>query len=190
MKSLCVFCGSSMGARPEYREAAGHLARLLVRRSIRIVYGGASVGLMGELADTALAAGGEVIGVIPRQLVELEVAHRGAVDLRIVSSMHERKALMAELSDGFIALPGGIGTLEETFEALTWSQLGLQSKPIGFLDVCGYYATLAAFLDRAMEERFLRPEHRANAIFDSDAEGLLERMSCWIAPVTAKWIDR
>jgi uncharacterized protein (TIGR00730 family) len=158
-----VFSGSSPGARPEYGAAAAALGRDLARRGLRVVYGGGGIGLMAAVADAALAAGAEVIGVIPQHLVDREVAHRGLSELRVTGSMHERKATMAELSDGFVALPGGFGTLEEFTEVLTWSQLGLQSKPCGLLDVAGYYGALLAFLDHAVTERFIRAEHRTPA---------------------------
>ncbi len=157
--SICVFCGSSPGSRPEYAEMAAAFGRLLGHRGIRLVYGGGNVGLMGVVADAALAAGGEVIGVIPQMLVDRELAHRGT-DLRIVTSMHERKALMAELSDAFVALPGGLGTYEELCEVLTWSQLGIHHKPVGCLNVAGYFDPLARLLDHAAEEGFLRRDQR------------------------------
>src|SRR3712207_1163783 len=159
MNRVCVYCGSSPGARPEYRAAARDLGTHLAQSGIGVVYGGGKVGLMGAVADAARDAGGEVIGVIPRALWEREVGHRGLDDLRVVASMHERKALMADLSDAFVALPGGVGTLEELVEAMTWTQLGIHDKPCGLLDAGGYYRHLVAFLDHAVEERFLRPEH-------------------------------
>jgi uncharacterized protein (TIGR00730 family) len=189
VKRVCVFCGSSPGS-AVYTAAAAHLGELLVERGLEIVYGGARVGLMGAVAEAALAAGGHVIGVIPRALVDREIAHSGLSDLRIVESMHERKALMADLSQAFIALPGGMGTLEETCEILTWSQLGLHSKPCGLLDVAGYYQPLANFLDHAVEELFLRPEHRAMVLIDSDPERLLDRFASYEAPPAKKWIAR
>lgn len=189
--SVCVFSGSSPGARPEYAEAARALGNELAARSLRVVYGGGSVGLMTLVADAALAAGAEVIGVIPQQLVDWEVAHRGLSDLRVTGSMHERKALMAELSDGFVALPGGYGTLEEFAEVVTWSQLGLQSKPCGLLDVAGFYGPLLTFLDHAVAERFIRAEHRALVLTDTDPARLLDAMSNWTPPPsTGKWTDR
>jgi hypothetical protein len=185
-----VFSGSSPGARPEYAAAARALGRDLAGRGLRVVYGGAGVGLMAVVADAALSAGGEVIGVIPQQLVDREVAHRGLPDLRITGSMHERKATMAELSDGFVALPGGLGTLEEFAEVLTWSQLGLQSKPCGLLDVAGYYSSLLAFLDHAIAERFVRAEHREMVLADTDPGRLLDAMQQWVPPKAGKWLDR
>ena len=187
----CIFSGSSWGNRPEYAKAAEELAGLLVDRQIGVVYGGASIGLMGAVADAVLRQGGEVIGVIPQSLVDKEVAHAGLADLRVTSSMHERKALMAELSDGFIALPGGIGTLEETFEVWTWGQLGLHSKPCALLNTAGFYDELAIFLDTVVSEGFLRPQHRAMLLSEQDPERLLERMSAYAPPyVDRKWIAR
>ena len=190
MKRVCVFCGSSPGARPGYRAAAEALGAAVAQRGLGLVYGGAHVGLMGVVADAALAAGGEVIGVLPRALEAKELAHRNLSALYVVESMHERKALMAELSDCFVALPGGIGTLEETFEAWTWTQLGLHEKPCALLDVDGYYAALHAFLDHAVAERFVRPEHRAMLLVESDPERMLDALSGWRAPIVEKWLDR
>ncbi len=190
LSTVCVFAGSSPGRRPEYADAARHLGRHLAGAGVALVYGGARGGLMGAVADAALAAGGAVTGVIPRHLVDHEVAHLGLTELKLVGSMHERKALMAELADGFVSLPGGFGTLEETFETLTWTQLGLHTKPTGLLDVAGYFDPLNAFLDRAVEEGFLRPGHRAQVLTDDDPKRLLSRMAALeLAPV-AKWIDR
>jgi hypothetical protein len=190
MRRICVFCGSSPGRSPNYDQAAESLGRALVERGLGLVYGGASVGLMGTIADTVLRAGGEVIGVIPDALIPYEVAHRGLKDLRIVRTMAERKAMMADLSDGFISLPGGTGTLDETFEMLTWSQLGEHDKPSGLLDVDGYYSNLIAFLDHAVKERFLRPEHRAMLIVETSAPALLDRFESYTPPKVEKWIDR
>jgi uncharacterized protein (TIGR00730 family) len=187
---LCIFCGSSPGARPDYGAATEELAKLLAERGIGIVYGGASVGLMGLLADTALAAGGEVIGVIPAALQRKEIGHTGLTHLEVVSSMHERKALMAELSNGFIALPGGSGTLEELFEVFTWSQLGLHRKACALLNVAGYYAGLETFLDHAVNERFLRPEHRAMLLCEDTPEAVLDALERFEPPVVDKWLDR
>ena len=191
VERICVFCGASPGARPEYREATAELARLLVEERIGVVYGGGGVGLMGALADAVLTEGGEVIGVIPRALVDREIAHRDVIDMRVVGSMHERKALMAELSDAFIALPGGLGTLEELFEVYTWAQLGLHRKPCALLDVEGYYEGIEHFLTHAVTERFLREEHRELLIIERDAAALLDRIRDF-QPDTAvpKWIDR
>jgi len=187
---VCVFCGSSPGARPGYRAAAEALGAAIAKRGLGLVYGGAHVGLMGVVADAALAQGGEVIGVLPRSLEAKELAHRNLSALYVVESMHERKALMAELSDAFVALPGGIGTLEETFEAWTWTQLGLHEKPCALLDVEGYYGSLQQFLDRAVAERFVRPEHRSMLLVEDDPERLLDALSGWRAPIVEKWLER
>jgi uncharacterized protein (TIGR00730 family) len=176
MARVLVFCGSSPGARSEYGEQAARLGRLLAERRISVVYGGASVGLMGILADAALAAGGEVIGVIPERLVEMEVAHAGLSELHIVETMHERKAMMAGLADAVIAMPGGIGTLDELFELFTWDQLGLYRKPIGLLEVAGYWEPLMAFLDHAVNERFLRVHQREKLVIEREPEALLDRL--------------
>ncbi|MDR3764852.1 MAG: TIGR00730 family Rossman fold protein [Acidobacteriota bacterium] len=172
----CVFCGSSAGSRPEYIVAARELGRLLVQRGIGLVYGGASVGLMGALADAVLETGGEAIGVMPQFLVDHEIAHRGLTELRVTRSMHERKALMASLSDGFIAMPGGIGTLEEIFEIWTWAQLGRHHKPCALLNTCGFYDGLGCFLDTQVEEKFLRPAHRTTLLCESAPSTLLAAM--------------
>jgi uncharacterized protein (TIGR00730 family) len=190
VRRICVYCGSSPGARPSYVAAAAALARRLVAHGIAIVYGGSGVGLMGALADAALEAGGEVIGVMPRSLVEKDVAHTRLSDLRVAGSMHERKALMAGLSDAFIALPGGYGTFEEFCEALTWTQLGLQRKPCGILDVEGYYNPLLALFDHAVAERFLHPVHRRMVISGSDPESLIAGLLEQETPLADKWIDR
>jgi uncharacterized protein (TIGR00730 family) len=190
MNRVCVFCGSSPGASPVYAEAARGLGPLLVERGLGLVYGGGRVGLMGTVADAVLAAGGEVIGVIPYALEAREVAHTGLTELRVVDTMHDRKALMSELADGFIALPGGIGTLDEWFEIWTWAQLGLHRKPCGILNVAGYYDPLLAFLDRSVEERFLREVHRAMVLVDDDPARLLDRMEGYTPPRVEKWIDR
>jgi len=175
LDSICVFCGSSVGKRPEYATAASAFGRLLAERGIRVVYGAGNVGLMGVLADAALAAGGNVIGVIPQMLVDRELAHRGT-DLRIVTSMHERKALMAELAEAFVALPGGLGTYEELCEVLTWGQLGIHAKPVGCLDVAGYFEPLAQMLDHAVAEGFLRLDQRKLLTVEEDAEKLISRL--------------
>lgn len=191
MRRVCVFCGSSPGARPVYAEAARRLAGALVERGIGLVYGGGNVGLMGILADGMLERGAEVIGVIPESLLAWEVAHTGLADLRVVDSMHARKAMMADLADGFIALPGGLGTLEEFLEVCTWAQLGFHGKPMGLLDVDGYFAPLLRLLDHAVAERFVRPEHRDMVLVGEDAGALLEAMAKRPAPESAqKWIDR
>lgn len=188
VERLCVFCGSSPGSDPAYTRAAAALGRALADAGIGLVYGGASVGLMGGVADAALAAGGRVTGVMPRALVEREIAHAGLSDLRVVGSMHERKALMAELSDGFIALPGGLGTFEELFEVWTWAQLGHHRKPCALLNVEGFYDGLVSFLDGVVERRFIRPEHRAMLIVASEPVAVLEQLRRYRAPVVAKWI--
>ncbi len=190
MKRVCVFCGSSPGARPAYRATAERFGALLATRGIGLVYGGASVGLMGAVADAALAAGGDVVGVLPRALATKELSHGDLTELRLVDSMHERKAQMAELSDGFVALPGGVGTLEELFEILTWAQLGLHAKPCALLDADGYFASLLAFLDHAVAERFVRPQHRAMLLVDDAPERLLDAMLRYRAPHVEKWLDR
>jgi hypothetical protein len=188
IRRICVFCGSNSGSEKIYTEAARELGALFAREGIALVYGGGSVGLMGELADAVLHAGGEVIGVIPHALWAREFGHRGLTDLRIVDTMHERKAQMADLADAFIALPGGLGTFEEIFEVWTWAQLGLHAKPLGFLDVNGYYTPLMQFLDRAVRERFVRAEHRAIALVDADPASLLKRFESWQPPRVEKWI--
>lgn len=177
VKRLCVYCGSSVGSREEYAHAARELAATLANRGIGLVYGGGNIGLMGILADAMLDAGAEVVGVIPEALAEREVAHHGVTELRVVRSMHERKALMADLADGFIALPGGLGTLEELFEVLTWAQLDLHAKPCGLLDVAGYYSDLSRFLDRMVEDGFADPASRAMLVVDTNPERLVERLS-------------
>jgi uncharacterized protein (TIGR00730 family) len=176
LRRLCVYCGSSPGARPAYAEAAHALGTLLAHEGIGLVTGGGRVGLMGVVADAVLAAGGEATGVIPQALMDREVGHEGLTALHVVGSMHERKALMAHLADAFVALPGGLGTLEEIAEMLTWAQLGLHPKPCGLLDVAGYYAPLVRFFDHATAERFVRPEHRALLAVESDPAQLLGRL--------------
>ncbi len=190
IRRICVFCGSNSGSDSVYVDAARQLGRLFARDGIGLVYGGGSVGLMGEVADAVLHSGGEVTGVIPHALWAREVGHRGLTDLRIVETMHERKAMMADLADAFIALPGGLGTLEEIFEIWTWAQLGLHAKPMGFLDVNGFYAPLIQFLDRAVRERFLKEPHRAIAMVDADPERLLQKFDQWQPPRVEKWITR
>src|SRR5262245_5798250 len=188
--SVCVFCGSSPGARPAYREAAGALGRALAAQGRTLVYGGGNVGLMGVAADAALAAGGRVIGVIPQHLVAREIGHTGITELRIVASMHERKQVMADLADTFVLLPGGLGSLEEFFEVWTWGQLGLHEKPYGVLNVEGYFDPLLAFVDHAVVERFVRPAHRALLVVDDDTERLLARLDALEPAPAPKWIDR
>jgi uncharacterized protein (TIGR00730 family) len=190
IRSVCVFCGSSPGARASYRFAARRLGEVLAGRHVRLVYGGARVGLMREVADAALSAGGAVTGVIPEALRAREVAHTSLPDLRLVPSMHDRKALMADLSDAFVAIPGGAGTLEEFFEVWTWAQLGIHPKPCGLLNVDGYFDGLLAFLDHAVGEEFLRREHRAMVLADDDPERLVDRFAAYRAPDVPKWIGR
>jgi len=186
---ICVFTGSRHGLRPEYAEAAKTLGRDLVARKYGLVYGGGNVGLMTVIADTVLELKGHVTGVIPNSLVSKEVAHFGLSDLRVVESMHERKALMAELSDGFIAMPGGIGTMEEFFEVLSWAQLGLHEKPCGLLNVAGYYDPLIEFLDHAVAQDFIKPKHRALMVVESDPGRLLDRFAKLIAEQPVKKFD-
>ena len=190
LRSLTVFCGSSSGLAPIYKEAARELGRLLGQRAIRLVYGGGHVGLMGVVADACLNAGGSVIGVIPQALADKEVAHTGLTELRIVGSMHERKAVMADLSDAFVSLPGGFGTWEEFFEVLTWAQLGIHRKACGVLNVNGYYDPLIEMADRALSEGFLRKGHRDLLLSDADPERLLDRLSSYAAPAVDKWGSR
>jgi len=189
MKSICVFCGSNDGARATYTEAAIELGAAIAGRDLRLVYGGAHVGLMGAVADAALRAGGEVVGVMPLALVEKEIAHSGLTKLHAVGSMHERKAMMADLSDGFVALPGGAGTLEEVFEVWTWGQLGHHDKPVGFLNVEAYFDGLLAFLDHQTAERFMRSEHRDMLVVETESESLLDRFAAYDPPRVAKWIS-
>lgn len=190
LHSLCVFCGSSPGARPEYRAAARELGSILAARRIRLVYGGGHVGLMGVVADAALAAGGDVVGVITNGLQSREVGHTGLPDLRVVATMHERKALMASLADAFVALPGGAGTLDEFFEAWTWTQLGIHRKPVGLLNVAGYFDPLLAFLERAVGDRFIRVEHADAVVVDDRIERLIDRLAGQGAVRSDKWLDR
>jgi len=189
MKRICVFCGSSPGNDPRYLEAARSMGRLLAGRGLGLVYGGGSVGLMGAVADAALAAGGEAIGVIPRVLQIRELAHRSLTTLHVVGSMHERKALMAELSDGFVALPGGMGTLEELSEVLTWAQLGIHARPVGLLDVAGYYRPLATFFDQAVTAGFLRPSHRRLLLVGDQPGPLLDELAAWRGPPQEPVLD-
>ncbi len=187
---LCVFCGSSMGARLEYRAAAEILGELFVERRIELVYGGGNIGLMGVLADKVLAQGGRVIGVIPESLMAREVGHLGLSELRVVGSMHERKAVMSDLADGFIALPGGFGTIEEFCEVVTWSQLGIQSKPCGLLNIENYFAPLLELFNQAVRERFLREENRRLVLDDIDPARLLEKMAAFEPKAAPKWIGK
>ena len=190
MRRVCVFAGSSAGVRSEYATAAAALGRALHAQGIELVYGGAHVGLMGVVADATLAAGGRATGVIPEALVSKELAHAGLSDLRVVSSMHERKALMSDLSDGFIALPGGWGTWEELFEVLTWAQLGLHRKPCGLLNVGGYFDGLLAFLAHSVAEGFVRPQHASMLLVADTPETLLGRLATYRPPLAEKWIER
>lgn len=190
MKNVCVFCGSSMGVRPAYQLAARSLGETLARRGLGLVYGGSNVGLMGVVADATLAAGGEVIGVIPEFLVAKEIAHTGLTQLHVVNSMHDRKTLMAELSDAFVALPGGYGTLEEFCEILTWGQLGLHQKPQGLLNVEGYYNPLLRLFDQAVTEQFLKPALRSMVLEASEPEHLLDLMANYQPQIVDKWIGR
>ena len=189
MRRVCVYAGSNPGSHPAYAAAARQLATTLAERGVGLVYGGGKVGLMGVLADTVLDAGGEAIGVMPQALIDREIGHRGLTELRIVDSMHERKALMAELADAFVAVPGGIGTLEELIEVYTWSQLGIHRKPCGVLNVRGYYDHLAALLDHAVREGFLRPQHRAVLSVAGEPAELLDRMAAYEPPTVAKWLE-
>ena len=190
MKRICVFCGSSPGSRPEYRAATEELGTELARRNLGLVYGGGNVGLMGVLADAVLKAGGEAQGVIPENLMAREIAHNGLTKLHVVRSMHERKALMADLSDAFVALPGGFGTLEEFCEVVTWTQLGLHAKPCGVLNVVGYYTPLLAMLDHAVQERFLKIENRELVLARDSASELLRALEDWRPVRVEKWLDR
>jgi uncharacterized protein (TIGR00730 family) len=189
VKSVCVFCGSRSGADPAYERAAQTLGETLAQAGIELVYGGGHVGLMGVVANAALAAGGDVTGVMPKALVDREIAHTGLTRLHVVGSMHERKAMMSELSEGFVALPGGTGTLEEFFEVLTWAQLGEHGKPCGLLNVAGYYDPLLAVFDRMVDRGFLTTKHRAMALVETEPEALLEQFERYDPPKTAKWID-
>jgi uncharacterized protein (TIGR00730 family) len=188
VKRVCVFCGSSRGARPAYQEAAVAMGKALARRGLGLVYGGGHVGLMGAVADADMEGGAPAIGVIPRGLQVREVGHRGLTELRVVGSMHERKAAMAEQADAFVALPGGMGTLEETAEVLTWAQLGIHEKPVGLLDVEGYFAPLVSFLDHAVAEGFLRTEHRALLLVEREPDALLDRLAEWRPPGLPRWL--
>jgi uncharacterized protein (TIGR00730 family) len=187
MDSICVFCGSSLGSKPIYQQTAKAMGELLAQRGLRLIYGGGRVGLMGTVADAVLAAGGEVIGVIPEFLAAKEIAHTGLTQLQIVGSMHERKALMAELADGFIALPGGYGTLEEFCEIVTWTQLGLHQKPHGLLNVAGYYDRLIELFDHGVAEDFIRPQHRSIVLTASSPEQLLDLFANYQPRPVDKW---
>lgn len=189
IRSVCVFCGSSPGDDPRYRAAAVEMGALLAREKITLVYGGGNVGLMGALADAALADGGRVVGVIPHSLAKKEVAHRGLSELHVVDSMHDRKAMMAALADAFVALPGGLGTLEEIFEVVTWAQLGIHDKPCAFLNVAGYFEKLIEFLDSAVQRLLIKPVHREMILVETDVSNLLPRLRAYQPPRVEKWIN-
>ncbi|SEF68783.1 TIGR00730 family Rossman fold protein [Bosea lathyri] len=190
MKSICVFCGSNPGNEPVYAAGARAMGTEIARRGLVLVYGGGAVGLMGIVANAALEAGGEVHGIIPRALREKEIGHFGLTRLEVVDTMHTRKARMAELSDGFIAMPGGIGTFEELFEIWTWGQLGIHSKPLGLLNIAGFYDPLASFLDGTVEAGFLKQTHRAIAMTDTEPATLLDRMEQYVPAATIKWVEK
>jgi uncharacterized protein (TIGR00730 family) len=189
LRSVCVYAGSSVGGRSAYADSAALLGRTLAERDVRIVYGGGAVGLMGVVADAALEAGGTVVGVIPQALQDREIGHAGITELRIVDSMHERKQTMAELADAFIALPGGIGTVEELVEAMTWTQLGIHDKPCALLDVDGYYAPFVAFVDHAVAEGFLPESNRALLLSSGEVATLLDDLGRWTMPPRPRWVD-
>ena len=190
MESICVYTGASPGARADYRAAAEGVAREIARRGMTLVYGGGHVGLMGAAADAALAVGGKVVGVIPADIADKEVEHTGLSELLVVDSMHERKMAMLKRADGMIALPGGLGTLEELFEVWTWNQLGFHRKPVGLLNVAGYYDHLLRFLDHMVDQRFVKPEHHGLLLVDDDYCALLDRMASFEPPVMDKWLDQ
>ena len=190
MASLCVYCGSSSGRIDDYANAARALAVAMVERGIRLVYGGASVGIMGVVADQVLRLGGQAVGVIPESLMRKELAHAGLSELHVTPSMHARKTLMAELADGFVALPGGIGTFEEIFEVWTWAQLGFHGKPCGLLNVAGYYDGLVTFLDHAANEQFVRPDQRRMLVVEANPKALLDRFASYAPPALPKWVGR
>ena len=190
LTSVCVFCGASSGTHPAYRDAAVTLGRTLAERKLTLVYGGGAVGLMGIVADAVLQAGGEVIGIIPHSLNDLEIGHKGLTRLEVVDGMHARKARMAELADAFIALPGGLGTLEELFEVWTWGQLGYHGKPLGLMEVNGFYSKLTGFLDHLVQENFVREQHRAMLQVNDSADALLDALDAWRPTVLPKWTDK
>ena len=190
MKRICVYCGSSYGKLPAYTEAAKALGNVLNDHGIGLVYGGASVGIMGVVADAVLAGGGEVIGVIPQSIVDLEIAHTGLTELKVVPDMHERKAMMAEYSDGFIALPGGLGTMEELFEVWTWAQLGFHDKPCGLMNVAGYYDHLTAFIAHAVDQEYVKAAHQDVLLVASEPNDLIQQMTSYQAVPDGKWIGR
>lgn len=189
LENICVYCGSNAGRQPVYAEAARAFGHELARRGLGLVYGGSSAGIMGILANAVLEQGGRVIGVIPEALVKKELAHNNLTEQHIVASMHERKTMMAEKADGFVALPGGVGTLEEIFETWTWAQLGFHAKPCGLLNIAGYFDALTAFLDHTVDEAFMRPQHRAMLAVESDAGRLLDRFAHYEPPTVSKWIE-
>ncbi len=189
IKKICVFCGSSPGKSPEYVASANILGKILANSGLDLVYGGGNVGLMGEVANSTLKNGGKVIGVIPKALSDKELSHKGLTELHVVNTMHERKAMMSELSDAFIALPGGIGTLEEFFEVMTWAQLGFQKKPCGLLNVRGYYSHIINFMDHMADERFIRLEHRGIMLVDTDEALLVEKLKNYKPSFNEKWLD-
>jgi uncharacterized protein (TIGR00730 family) len=188
LENICVYCGSNAGRLPVYAEQARAFGRELAQRGLGLVYGGSGAGIMGVVADSVLEHGGRAIGVIPEALVKKEMAHKGLTEQHVVGSMHERKTLMAAKADAFVALPGGVGTLEEIFETWTWAQLGLHGKPCGLLNIDGYFDKLAAFLDHTVEEAFMRPQHRAMLVVESDAATLLDRFVDYAPPTVSKWI--
>ncbi len=190
LTSVCVFCGASSGSNPVYREAAITLGRALAERNLTLIYGGGAVGLMGIVADAVLEAGGNVVGIIPHSLNDLEIGHKGLTRLEVVDGMHARKARMAELADAFIALPGGLGTLEELFEVWTWGQLGYHGKPLGLLEVNGFYSKLTGFLDHLVQENFVREQHRAMLQVNESADALLDALDAWQPTVLPKWVDK
>lgn len=189
MRTLCVFCGSSPGVRKDYAAAARGLGRAMVERGVRLVFGGGQVGLMGVVADAVMEAGGEAVGVMPKALLEKEIGHQRLTELQVVGTMHERKALMADLADAFVALPGGYGTFEEFMEVLTWAQLSLHEKPCGLLNVAGFYEPLVNLFDRAVEEGFVRPDHRSLALLEEDPQRLLDMLESYTPPATEKWVS-
>lgn len=190
IKSVCIFCGSNTGRDPVYAEATRRLVRILAAAGIKIVFGGGKVGLMGVVAESAIEAKAHVIGITPRRLLEHEVVHKGLTELHVVDSMHERKVMMTQLSDAFIVLPGGMGTLDETFEVLTLTQLGVHRKACGLLNIAGFYDRLVDFLDHAVDERFIRAEHRGMVVVETDPQQLLEGLQNWTMPEVSKWMDR
>ncbi|MDO8291075.1 MAG: TIGR00730 family Rossman fold protein [Parvibaculum sp.] len=190
MKNICVYCGANPGRQEAYSSAARDLAKALVDRNLGLVYGGASVGIMGLIADAVLQLGGRVVGVMPEALVRKEIAHKNLTELHVTQSMHERKTLMAELSDGFIAMPGGIGTLEEIFEIWTWAQLGFHAKPCGLLNVAGYFDSLTTFLDHAVAEQFVKKAHRSILLVEHEPEALLDRFASYEPPSIQKWVGK